>query len=105
MSLNIPIMKYRDEYNQQFGDGTGPLILARTDSLKTDGFEAAIERCLAFREVGCDMTFLEAPESIEQMKEYCSRVDGAKLANVSQLVADWWIFAKCSELTVLLGFL
>jgi len=72
----------RDEYNQQFGDGTGPLILARTDSLKTDGFEAAIERCLAFREVGCDMTFLEAPESIEQMKEYCSRVDGAKLANM-----------------------
>ena len=98
MSLNIPIMKHRDEYNQQFGDGTGPLILARTDSLKTDGFEAAIERCLAFREVGCDMTFLEAPESIEQMKEYCSRVDGAKLANVSQLVADWWILRSALNL-------
>jgi methylisocitrate lyase len=50
----------RDEYNSQFGEGTGPLILARTDALKTDGFEHAIERCLAFREAGCDMTFLEA---------------------------------------------
>ena len=58
------------------------MILARTDALKTDGFEAAIERCLAFREAGCDMTFLEAPESVDQMKEYCRRVGGAKLANM-----------------------
>jgi 2-methylisocitrate lyase-like PEP mutase family enzyme len=72
----------RDEYDSQFCAGSGPLILARTDALTTDGFEAAIERCLAFREAGCDMTFLEAPESIEQMKEYCSRVPGAKLANM-----------------------
>jgi 2-methylisocitrate lyase-like PEP mutase family enzyme len=72
----------RDEYNAQFGPGTGPLVLARTDALVTDGFEAAIERCLAFREVGADMTFLEAPQSIEQMKEYCARVDGPKLANM-----------------------
>eukprot|EP00429_Kryptoperidinium_foliaceum_P010202 CAMPEP_0176003614 /NCGR_PEP_ID=MMETSP0120_2-20121206/1266_1 /TAXON_ID=160619 /ORGANISM="Kryptoperidinium foliaceum, Strain CCMP 1326" /LENGTH=333 /DNA_ID=CAMNT_0017336265 /DNA_START=174 /DNA_END=1175 /DNA_ORIENTATION=- len=72
----------RDEYSSQFGEGSGPLILARTDALKTDGFDAAIERCLAFREAGCDMTFLEAPESREQMEEYCRRVSGAKLANM-----------------------
>jgi 2-methylisocitrate lyase-like PEP mutase family enzyme len=72
----------RNEYNAQFGEGMGPLILARTDALKTDGFEAAIERCLAFRELGVDMTFLEAPESIEQMKEYNRRVGGATLANM-----------------------
>jgi len=66
-----------------FGKGTGPLILARTDSLVTDGFEDAIQRCIAFREeAGCDMTFLEAPQSIEQMQEYCDRVSGAKLANM-----------------------
>lgn len=77
----------RDEYEQQFGPGTGPVILARTDSLKTDGFEAGIERCLAFREVGCDMTFLEAPESLEQMEEYCRRVPGPKLANMLEMGA------------------
>ncbi|VEU33436.1 unnamed protein product [Pseudo-nitzschia multistriata] len=72
----------RDEYESQFGAGTGPLVLARTDALKPEGFEAAIERCLAFQEAGCDMTFLEAPESIEQMEEYCRRVKGPKLANM-----------------------
>lgn len=71
----------RDELNSIY-NGAGPLILARTDALKTEGFDAAIERCLAFREAGADMTFLEAPESIEQMKEYCRLVPGPKLANM-----------------------
>jgi 2-methylisocitrate lyase-like PEP mutase family enzyme len=83
----------RDLYaSQHYGSGSssssssagsaGPLILARTDALKTDGFEAAMERCLAFLEAGADMTFLEAPESVEQMQEYCRRVPGPKLANM-----------------------
>jgi 2-methylisocitrate lyase-like PEP mutase family enzyme len=72
----------RDEYSALYGEGSGPLILARTDALKTDGLEAAIERCLAFQEAGCDMTFLEAPRSIEEMQEYCRRVPGPKLANM-----------------------
>ena len=28
------------------------------------------------------MTFLEAPQSVEQMEEYCKRVTGPKLANM-----------------------
>ena len=72
----------RDEYESLFGQGSGPLILARTDSLVTDGFEDAIQRCLKFREAGCDMTFLEAPQSVAQMNEYCQRVSGPKLANM-----------------------
>ncbi len=28
------------------------------------------------------MTFLEAPQSVEQMEEYCNRVSGPKLANM-----------------------
>jgi 2-methylisocitrate lyase-like PEP mutase family enzyme len=28
------------------------------------------------------MTFLEAPQSVEQMKQYCKRVSGPKLANM-----------------------
>ncbi|KAL7559502.1 hypothetical protein ACA910_010316 [Epithemia clementina (nom. ined.)] len=76
----------RDEYNAQFfgggGGGGAPLILARTDALKTHGFAAALERCLAFWEAGADMTFLEAPETVEQMQEYCRVVPGPKLANM-----------------------
>ena len=90
----------RDEYTKMYGPGTGPLILARTDACTAIcdddddddsasssavvpvGFEEAMKRCELFREVGADMTFLEAPESIEQMKEYCSKISGPKLANM-----------------------
>jgi 2-methylisocitrate lyase-like PEP mutase family enzyme len=87
----------RDEYTKMYGPGTGPLILARTDActaIYNDGdddsmsskvlvgFDEAMKRCELFREVGADMTFLEAPESIEQMKEYCSKISGPKLANM-----------------------
>jgi 2-methylisocitrate lyase-like PEP mutase family enzyme len=44
--------------------------------------DEAIERCRLFRELGADWTFLEAPESVEEMREYCSRVSGPKLANM-----------------------
>ena len=78
----VPKCNDRDEFESQYGKGTGPLILARTDSLKTDGFEDAISRLQAFRDVGCDMTFLEAPRSVEEMKSYCNKVSGPKLANM-----------------------
>jgi 2-methylisocitrate lyase-like PEP mutase family enzyme len=71
----------RDEYQQQFGV-PGPLILARTDALKTDGIDEALERLARFRDVGCDMTFLEAPRSIDEMQLYCATITGPKLANM-----------------------
>jgi 2-methylisocitrate lyase-like PEP mutase family enzyme len=80
----------RDEYTALYGgsscgpssSSSGPLILARTDARQCDGLQAAIERCLAFVEAGADMTFLEAPQSVEEMEEYCRRVPGPKLANM-----------------------
>ena len=35
-----------------------------------------------FIELGADWTFLEAPQSIDEMKRYCKEVPGAKLANM-----------------------
>lgn len=75
----------RDEIERLYGVGTGPLILARTDALIASsggGFNEAVLRCQAFREVGCDITFLEAPQTIEQMRHYCDQVSGPKLANM-----------------------
>ncbi|CAB9526121.1 Carboxyvinyl-carboxyphosphonate phosphorylmutase, chloroplastic [Seminavis robusta] len=72
----------RDEYSAQYGATAGPLILARTDAASTDSFQEAIDRCLAFLDAGADMTFLEAPTSVQEMQEYCRLVPGPKLANM-----------------------
>ncbi|CAK0856525.1 unnamed protein product [Prorocentrum cordatum] len=57
-------------------------ILARTDARGPIGLREALERCREFVDAGADITFLEAPESLEEMEQYCREVPGPKLANM-----------------------
>ena len=63
-------------------EGADILIMARTDARASLGLEEAIDRCKAFRDLGADITFLEAPESEQEMQRYCAEVSGAKMANL-----------------------
>jgi len=47
------------------------LILARTDALAVEGFDAAMERALAYIECGVDALFIEALKTPEQMQKAC----------------------------------
>jgi 2-methylisocitrate lyase-like PEP mutase family enzyme len=62
--------------------GTDILIMARTDARAISGLDEAIARCQAFRKLGADITFLEAPVSEEEMRRYCLEVDGPRMANL-----------------------
>jgi 2-methylisocitrate lyase-like PEP mutase family enzyme len=44
------------------------LIVARTDARAEHGFQAAIDRVGMWIDAGADVTFVEAPETIEEMK-------------------------------------
>ena len=63
-------------------EGAGILIMARTDARACISLEEAIERCRMFREIGADITFLEAPLDEAEMRRYCEEVDGPKMANL-----------------------
>lgn len=63
-------------------EGADILIMARTDARATDGINEAIKRIRAFRDIGADILFLEAPESREEMVAFCSCTDGPKMANM-----------------------
>lgn len=52
------------------------LIVARTDARSTLGFDAAIDRALAFIEDGADITFVEAPEGIGEVRAIAERLKG-----------------------------
>jgi 2-methylisocitrate lyase-like PEP mutase family enzyme len=43
------------------------VIIARTDACAVEGFEAAIDRASRYIEAGADMTFVEAPESLDDL--------------------------------------
>jgi 2-methylisocitrate lyase-like PEP mutase family enzyme len=49
------------------------LILARTDALAIEGFEAALERAERYLECGVDALFIEAVRTPEQMDIACKR--------------------------------
>ena len=49
------------------------LILARTDALAIEGFDAAMDRAEAYLECGVDALFIEALRTPEQMDAACAR--------------------------------
>lgn len=63
-------------------EGADILLLARTDAVATEGFDEALTRAKEFARIGADITFVEAPRSIDDMKRYCDEVPGHKMANM-----------------------
>jgi 2-methylisocitrate lyase-like PEP mutase family enzyme len=63
-------------------EGADILILARTDARATHGPAEALWRARAFADCGADIVFLEAPQSISEMRSFCREVPGPKLANM-----------------------
>lgn len=58
------------------------LIIARTDARAVEGLDAALERAALFAECGADLTFVEAPESIEELRRISSTLSVPQVANV-----------------------
>jgi 2-methylisocitrate lyase-like PEP mutase family enzyme len=58
------------------------LIIARTDAIAPEGFEAAIARAAAYHEAGADVTFVEAPTSMEQIADIPRRLPWPQLLNI-----------------------
>ena len=52
------------------------LIMARTDAIAVEGFEAALDRAERYVEAGADVLFVEAPETEDQMRELNARFAG-----------------------------
>jgi 2-methylisocitrate lyase-like PEP mutase family enzyme len=58
------------------------IVIARTDALAVEGFDAALERGAAYLDAGADMIFVEAPTSEAEIAEIAKRLPGLKLINM-----------------------
>ena len=58
------------------------LIIARTDARSVEGFEAALERAALFAESGADITFVEAPESVIELRRIPQALRVPQVVNV-----------------------
>lgn len=48
------------------------LIIARTDARAVEGFSEAIDRAGAYKDAGADVLFVEAPQSLAEMRKICA---------------------------------
>jgi 2-methylisocitrate lyase-like PEP mutase family enzyme len=58
------------------------LLIARTDARAIEGFDAAIERAARYAEAGADLTFVEAPTSLEELAAVPRRLAPPQVANM-----------------------
>ena len=58
------------------------LVIARTDAIAVEGFDAAIARAELYVKAGADMIFVEAPETLAQIRAIAERLPGLKLINM-----------------------
>jgi 2-methylisocitrate lyase-like PEP mutase family enzyme len=54
----------------------GPLVIARTDAIAVEGFDAAMDRAEAYLAAGADILFVEAPRTEAELAEIGRRFAG-----------------------------
>jgi 2-methylisocitrate lyase-like PEP mutase family enzyme len=63
-------------------DDPGLMIIARTDARATEGMDRALDRARAYAEAGADALFVEAPQSLDELRRIPLAVPGIHLANM-----------------------
>jgi 2-methylisocitrate lyase-like PEP mutase family enzyme len=58
------------------------VIIARTDAIAVEGFEAAIDRAGRYIAAGADMTFVEAPETLDDLRAIPERLAAPQMLNM-----------------------
>ena len=78
----------QEEYTEKLGaaidarENKDFIIVARTDSRAIEGLETAIERGLQNKKTGADAVFIEAPRSLEEMKQIGKEIKAPLVANM-----------------------
>ena len=58
------------------------MILARTDARQDHGLSEALRRAQAFHNIGADIIFIEAPQTVGEMQTICEEAPGLLMANM-----------------------
>lgn len=60
------------------------ILIARTDAIAVEGFNAALDRANAYASAGADVIFIEAPSSLQQIEDIAKYIKTPKLINMFQ---------------------
>lgn len=81
----------------------GPLVIARTDAIAVEGFDAAISRAEGYVSAGADILFIEAPADRAQLVEIGQRF-GDRIPLVANMVEGGRTPASSADELIDMGF-
>jgi 2-methylisocitrate lyase-like PEP mutase family enzyme len=55
------------------------VVIARTDALAVNGWDDVVRRCHAYREAGADLIFVDGIRTVDDVKDYASKLAGLPL--------------------------
>lgn len=82
----VPISEMRDRLKVAIDSKLDDsfFIMARTDSIASEGIDGAIKRCKEYLDEGVDGIFLEAATSLEEYKAFKGNFSAPVLANITE---------------------
>ena len=83
VSKNEMVGKIKASLDARKNENT--VIIARTDARAVEGLDAAFDRAAAYRDAGADILFIEAPQSLEEMKNITATF-GSELPLLANMV-------------------
>jgi len=101
VSTGEMVGKIRAALDARRSDDT--LIIARTDGIAVEGFDAALERARRYADAGADVLFIEAPQSLDQMQTI-ARQFGFRIPLMANMVEGGQTPMKSAEELENLGF-
>jgi 2,3-dimethylmalate lyase len=60
------------------------VVIARSDARGPLGIDEAIRRCQLYRAAGADATFIDAPQTLEEMRRAAREIEGPSVVNMSE---------------------
>ena len=80
----VPVKEMLDRLKASLDARENPdfVVIARTDARAVEGFESAVDRANHYGEAGADLTFVEAPQSREELQQLPKLVPFPQLANM-----------------------
>jgi 2-methylisocitrate lyase-like PEP mutase family enzyme len=81
----VPVEEMQSKIRAALAARSDPdfLIIARTDALAVEGFEAALTRAKAYEDAGADAIFVESPVNMEQLQRIPKALSRPALFNMA----------------------
>jgi 2-methylisocitrate lyase-like PEP mutase family enzyme len=77
----IPVEEHVEKIKACMDAREDMLIIARSDARATHGINEAIDRVLAYHEAGADIVYIDAPASVDELRQIGQRAKGFKFVN------------------------